>query len=99
MKKQSYDSSGNPIVNATDRVARDAIDAHIADTSAAHAATSLSVSATDKLLGRVSASGGAVEEIPISDFVQTLLDDADAATFRATIGVDAGPNWFAWGGM
>lgn len=43
------------------------------------------VSATDRLLGRVSALAGDVEEIPITDFVQTILDDTDAATVRGTI--------------
>lgn len=48
------------------------------------------VSTTDRLLGRVSASGGDIEEIPISDFVQSILDDADAAAVRATIGAIGG---------
>jgi hypothetical protein len=43
------------------------------------------VSATDRLLGRVSSGGGDVEEIPITDFVQSILDDADAATVRGTV--------------
>jgi len=47
------------------------------------------VSATDRLLGRVSALAGDVEEIPITDFVQTILDDTDAATVRGTIGAAA----------
>lgn len=45
------------------------------------------VSATDRLLGRVSASAGDIEEIPITDFVQTILDDTDAAAVRATLGI------------
>ncbi len=49
------------------------------------------VSATDKLLGRFSASAGDIEEITCSDFVQSLLDDADAATARATLGI---PLWY-----
>lgn len=48
------------------------------------------VSATDRLLGRISASGGDVEEIPITDFVQSILDDADAETVRATLGLTIG---------
>jgi len=47
------------------------------------------VSATDRLLGRVTAGAGNIEEIPISDFVQTILDDADAAAVRTTIGAEA----------
>lgn len=48
-------------------------------------AAGIYVSATDRLLGRVSASAGAAEEIAISDFVQSLLNDSDAATARATL--------------
>lgn len=44
------------------------------------------VSATDKLLGRVSSGAGVVEEITFTDFAQSLLDDADAATARTTLG-------------
>lgn len=50
----------------------------------------VTVSATDRLLGRVSASAGVAEEIPITDFVQTILDDADAAAVRTTIGAGTG---------
>jgi hypothetical protein len=43
--------------------------------------------ATDKLLGRISSGTGAVEEVTCTDFAQSLLDDADAAAARATLGV------------
>ena len=46
--------------------------------------------ATDKLLGRVSPSTGTVEEIGITDFVQTLLAATTDADFRTLIGVSAG---------
>jgi hypothetical protein len=45
------------------------------------------VSATDKLLGRSSAGSGNVEEITCTSFARTILDDADAATVRTTIGL------------
>jgi hypothetical protein len=45
------------------------------------------VSATDKLLGRSSAGSGNVEEIACTSFARTILDDADAATVRTTIGL------------
>lgn len=48
------------------------------------------VSSTDRLLGRVTAAAGNIEEIPITDFVQGLLDDVDAATFRTSIGAAGG---------
>lgn len=44
------------------------------------------VSATDKLLGRATAGAGSVEEITCTPFARTILDDADAATVRSTIG-------------
>ena len=45
------------------------------------------VSATDRLLGRVSAGAGSVEEITCTAAGRALLDDADAATQRATLGL------------
>ena len=47
------------------------------------------VSATDKLLGRSTAGAGDVEEIACTAFARSVLDDIDAATARATLGVDA----------
>jgi hypothetical protein len=48
------------------------------------------VSATDKLLGRSTAGAGDVEEIPCTAFARSILDDADAASVRATIGAGTG---------
>jgi hypothetical protein len=45
------------------------------------------VSATDKLLGRSTAGAGDVEEIAATAFARSLLDDADAATVLATLGM------------
>lgn len=47
------------------------------------------VSATDKLLGRSTAGAGDVEEIACTAAGRALLDDADAAAQRTTLGVDA----------
>lgn len=47
------------------------------------------VSATDRLLGRQSVGAGDVEEIVCTAFARTLLDDADAATARTTLGAMA----------
>jgi hypothetical protein len=45
------------------------------------------VSATDQLLGRSTAGAGNVEEITCTAAGRALLDDADAATQRATLGL------------
>lgn len=45
------------------------------------------VSATDKVLGRVSAGAGDIEEIACTPFARTVLDDADADTAKATLEV------------
>jgi hypothetical protein len=48
------------------------------------------VGATDKLLGRTTAGTGDVEEIACTAFARSILDDADAAAVRATIGAGTG---------
>lgn len=48
------------------------------------------VSASDKLLGRVSTGAGDVEEVTFTDFAQSILDDADEATFKATVNLEIG---------
>lgn len=45
------------------------------------------VSATDKVLGRVTAGAGTIEEITCTAAGRALLDDADAATQRGTLGL------------
>lgn len=45
------------------------------------------VSATDRLLGRSSAGAGNVEEIPLTAAGRALIDDADAAAQRTTLGL------------
>ncbi len=45
------------------------------------------VSATDRLLGRSTAGAGDVEEIVCTPFARGVLDDADAATVRNTLGL------------
>jgi hypothetical protein len=45
------------------------------------------VSITDRLLGRSTAGAGSVEEITCTAAGRALLDDADAATQRATLGL------------
>lgn len=50
-------------------------------------ASGLNSSATDKLLGRSTASSGAIEEITCTAAGRALLDDADAAAQRVTLGI------------
>ncbi len=47
------------------------------------------VSATDKVLGRVTAGAGTVEEISCTAAGRAILDDADAAAQRTTLGLGA----------
>lgn len=49
--------------------------------------TKITVSAADKLLGRVTVGAGSVEEITCTTAGRALLDDADAATQRTTLGL------------
>lgn len=48
------------------------------------------VSATDKVLGRLTAGAGDVEEIACTAFARSILDDADEATFKATVNLEIG---------
>lgn len=48
--------------------------------------------ATDKLLGRATAGTGAVEEIACTAAGRAILDDADAAAQRTTLGVGTADN-------
>ena len=45
------------------------------------------VTATDRLLGRSAAGAGVVEEITCTAFGRSIIDDADAAAGRATLGL------------
>jgi hypothetical protein len=52
-----------------------------------HVSSDVTVAATDRLLGRSSAGAGSVEEIVCTAYGRSLLDDADAATARTTMGL------------
>ncbi|HVY88846.1 MAG TPA: DUF2793 domain-containing protein [Hyphomonadaceae bacterium] len=51
------------------------------------AAKILTVSATDKLLGRASSGAGAAEEVACTAAGRALIDDADASAQRTTLGL------------
>lgn len=61
------------------------VTADIADAGVTYAKIQ-NVSATDRLLGRSTAGAGVVQEITCTAFGRSLLDDADAATARTTLG-------------
>ena len=64
------------------------------------AGSGLTVSATDKILGRQAAGGGAVEEITCTAAGRALLDDADATAQRASVRRRTGGNrWPCLGGQ
>jgi len=50
------------------------------------------VTATDKILGRSSSGAGVVEEIDCTSAGRALIDDADAAAQRTTLGLAIGTN-------
>jgi hypothetical protein len=50
----------------------------------------LSLSATDRLLGRSTAGAGAAEEITCTSFARSILDDANEAAFKATVNLEIG---------
>ncbi len=50
------------------------------------------VSATDKVLGRSTAGAGDVEEITLTAFGRSLIDDVDASAARTTLGSVIGTN-------
>jgi hypothetical protein len=56
------------------------------------------ISATDKLLGRSTAGAGVVEEIACTAAGRALIDDADAAAQRATLGLSTVAIAFVIGG-
>jgi hypothetical protein len=57
------------------------------DNSAITYAKIQNVSATDKLLGRATAGAGVIEEIALTAAGRALIDDADAAAQRTTLGL------------
>jgi len=56
-------------------------------TDADHVAGSIAFTATDKLLGRFTAGAGVGEEIALTAAGRALIDDADAAAQRVTLGL------------
>lgn len=55
--------------------------------SGAVTASGLTASATDRLVGRSSAGSGALEEVACTAFGRSLIDDANAAAARTTLGL------------
>jgi len=71
----------------TTKLATDAVTTAKITNDAVTYAKIQNVSATDKLLGRATAGAGDIEEITLTAAGRALLDDADAATQRTTLGL------------
>lgn len=71
-------SGTNCIVNAPNKL------------SGVATASGLTMAATDKLLGRVSASAGAIEEVTFTDQAQAICDDTSFTAMRTTMGIGTG---------
>jgi hypothetical protein len=67
------------------------VDSNVTTAKIANAAVSYSkiqaTSSSDVILGRFSASGGTVEEIPCTSAARSILDDASVADIRTTLGL------------
>jgi hypothetical protein len=66
------------------------VNADISATAAIAFSKLANVSATDRLLGRSTAGAGAIEEITCTAAGRALIDDADAAAQRTTLGLAIG---------
>ena len=66
------------------------VDADISATAAIAFSKLANVSATDRLLGRSTAGAGAIEEVACTAAGRALIDDADAAAQRTTLGLAIG---------
>ena len=73
-------------VTATEIAANAVTTAKVIDDAVTYAKIQ-NVTATDKLLGRATAGAGDIEEITLTAAGRALLDDADAATQRTTLGL------------
>lgn len=83
----SGDVSGTGGSGFTATIAANAITTAKVNDAAITYAKIQNVSATDRLLGRSTASGGTIEEIVCTAAGRALLDDADAASQRTTLGL------------
>lgn len=85
----TFSATGSTAWDAAHTLTGTVATAQIADDAVTYAKIQ-DVTSTDRLLGRSTAGAGVVEEITCTSFARSILDDADEATFKATVNLEIG---------